>query len=303
MHTTNLAGVDLNLLVALEAMLDERNVTRAAQRVGLSQPAMSRALGRLRALFADPLFVRTSKGMAPTARAVALSGPLKRALAELEGVIRSPTFDPETARGRMRIAATDYAAVIVLPRVIGRYFAEAPHFDMEILPMDYESLAGLEAGDMDLAIGVFTEAPAGIYRQRLFTEDFACVVRAGHPVLRKKLTPEVFSALPHGLVTVLSTHKGNLMDAVVKHLGGGRRFALRLPHFLAAALIVAESDLILTLPRRLALRFAELAGLVLIDPPVRIAKVSISQLWHERHHHDPAHIWLRALMAEQTRDL
>ncbi len=302
MHETNLAGVDLNLLVALQALLEERSVTRAAHRVGLTQPAMSRALGRLRALFDDPLLVRATGGMAPTPRAESLSEPLRQTLAEVDRMIRRPTFEPATARGKLRITSTDYVTPVVLPRVLGRLFKEAPHLDLELQHWNRDSLRQLEDGSLDLAIGLFPDAPAGFYRQRLFSDDFACIVRAKHPVTREGLTLEAYTSLRHALITVAGEERG-AADAALERLGLTRRIALRIPHFLAAPLIVAESDLVLTLPRRLARRFARFANLTFMDPPVEIGGFTISQLWHERRHHDPAHLWLRALLAERTRRL
>jgi len=306
MHKVNLASIDLNLLVALQALLDEKNVTRAAAKVGLSQPAMSRALGRLRILFDDQLLVRTSKGMSPTPRGTALAEPLGKVLSGVDQMIQPPEFDPKTAEGRRRIATTGYGSLVMLPLVIGRFFQEAPKLNVDILNIHTDSIHDLETGAIDLAIGGLGVAtmPAGFYQQNLFDDRFVCVVRTGHPVLDRGLTLDTYTQLAHGLMTVTGDGPG-VVDDVLKRIGVKRRIALRLPHPLVAPIASSQSDLIFTLPERLALRLQQIAPVVVLDPPVEISSeigtFSVRQHWHERHHHDPAHIWLRNLLAESAR--
>ena len=306
MHKVNLSSVDLNLLVALQALLDEKNVTRAAARVGLSQPAMSRALGRLRDLFGDQLMVRTSKGMSPTPRGAALAEPLGKVLSGVDQMIQPPTFDPEVAEGRRRIATTGYGSLIMVPLIIGRFVREAPNLNLDVLNIHRDSINELETGAIDLAIGGLgvTNLPAGFYQQNLFEDRFVCVVRTKHPVIQKGLTLDTYIQLAHGLMTVTGDGPG-VIDDVLKRMGIRRRIALRIPHPLVAPIVAAESDLIFTLPERLAVRLQEVSPIAILEPPREISDdigvFSVRQHWHERHHHDPAHIWLRNLLAECVR--
>ncbi|KAB8314612.1 LysR family transcriptional regulator [Tolypothrix campylonemoides VB511288] len=299
MHEINLARLDLNLLMALHALLKERSVTRAAQTLGLSQSATSHALNRLRKLFDDPLLVRTSQGMIPTPRAENLLEPLRQILSEIEQLIQTPTFDPKTAQGTIQIVATDYATVVILPRVLKRVAEEAPHLDIECHHWREDTLEQLRNGAIDLALGGQNPPDSNEFNfQQLFVEDFVSIVRADHPVTQSEFTLEAFLAWSHALITVTNSRMGYI-DAVLKKLGVKRRILLRLPHFLSAPLIVAKTDLILTLPRRLAMLFAEFANLCLLDPPVELDKFNYIQVWHKRRQHEPMHTWLRELIASQ----
>jgi DNA-binding transcriptional LysR family regulator len=308
MHKVNLASVDLNLLVALQALLDEKNVTRAAAKVGLSQPAMSRALGRLRDLFDDQILVRTSKGMSPTPRGLALSDPLGKVLSGVDQMIQPPEFDPKTAEGRRRIATTGYGSLIMLPLVIGRFFLDAPKLNIDVLNVHNDTIGELETGAIDLAIGGLgvNNLPAGFFQQNLFEDRFVCLVRDGHPIVKKGLNLDDYSRLPHGLMTVTGDGPG-IVDDVLKRIGVQRRIALRLPHPMVAPIAAAESDLIFTLPQRLAIRLQEVSPCVILEPPEEITReigtFSIRQHWHERHHHDPGHAWLRNTLAECAREM
>ena len=297
MREVNLAGIDLNLLVALDALLAERSVTRAADRVGLSQPAMSRALGRLRDLFGDRLLVRTSSGLAPTPRAEALAQRLRAVLMEVGQIVRAPEFDPATLRGMARIAIPDYLGLLVLPALLRRLEREAPGLDIVLAPPRATTLNELEAGGPDLAIGNFPDVPAGFYGKPVMTDGFACLARRGHPALTEPLTPERFAGLRHALITVRDDRSPGAVDEALGRLGLTRRIALRVPNFLAAPLIVAETDLILTLPRRLAHWLAGRADVQVMEPPLDLGTFTILQLWHERRRDDPEHAWLRATAA------
>lgn len=300
MREVNLAGVDLNLLVALEALLEERGVTRAAARVGLSQPAMSRALGRLRDLFGDRLLVRTPAGLLPTPRAEALAEPLARALAELRSLLGPDGFDPATARGAVRIVTPDYGSLILLPSLLRRLSREAPGLDVEVLPMGTGADDGLREGRADLAIGRIARAGAGIYRQTLFEDGFACVLRAGHPAAGR-LDLETYLGLAHAFITITGQGRG-VVDGMLAERGLARRVALRIPHFVAASLVVSETDLVLTLPRRAAERLAADARLVVLDAPLPLGGFEVVQAWHERRQDDPAHAWIRRQVLAAARE-
>ncbi|HYH38748.1 MAG TPA: LysR family transcriptional regulator [Azospirillum sp.] len=297
MREVNLAGIDLNLLVALDALLAERSVTRAADRVGLSQPAMSRVLGRLRALFGDRLLVRSSAGLIPTPRAEALAPRLRAVLAEVGRIVQPPGFDPATVRGTARLAMPDYLGLLVLPALLHRLEREAPGLDIVLAPPRAGTLAELEAGDLDLAVGNFPQVPAGFFGRTVMTDGFACLARRGHPALAEPLTPERFAGLRHALITIRDDRSPGAVDEALARRGLTRRIALRVPNFLAAPLIVAETDLILTLPRRLAHWLAGRADVQVVEPPLELGTFAITQLWHERRRDDPEHAWLRATLA------
>lgn len=297
MREVNLAGIDLNLLVALDALLAERSVTRAAERVGLSQPAMSRALGRLRALFGDRLLVRTASGLVPTPRAEALAPRLRLVLAEVGQIVRAPAFDPAQLRGTARIGMPDYLSILVLPHLLRRLERDAPGLDIALAPPRATTPAELESGDLDLAVGNFPDVPAGFYGKTLDTDGFACVVRRGHPALAEPLTLPVFAGLRHALITIRDDRSPGAVDKALARLGLERRIAVRVPNFLAAPLIVAETDLVITLPRRLAQWLAGRADVAVLEPPLDLGTFSIMLLWHERRSDDAEHAWLRATLA------
>jgi len=295
MQKVDLSGIDLNLLTLLEALLETRNVTRAGDRLDLSQPAASRALQRLRNAFGDPLFVRTPGGLIPTPRVEELREPLERALAAVRDVIAPRAFDPKTATGAVRLAVPDVDAATLVPRLLAAFAMAAPELDIELSARSRDTFGLLAADHVDLALGVFDTAPAGFRRQRLYTDTMVCIVRRGHPVLKRGLTLERFAAMKHALITITGEGGGVVDDALAaKRLT--RRIALRIPSFLAAPLVVARSDLVVTMPRHAATEFAALAPLVLVEPPLRLPAFDVSQLWHERHHADARHAWLRRIV-------
>lgn len=299
MRKTDLGSVDLNLLKLLDALLKERSVTYAGNRLGLSQPAASRALGRLRRLLQDPIVVRTRKGMEPTPRALALEAPLTRLLTEAQNIITPVLFDPATAQGRFAIASIDHMALMVLPSVISRLERLAPGLDLEIRSSRGDNVELVARGDAGLAIGVFSDdvLSAGFFRRNLYDEDLVCMVRRGHPALLEEWTAERFVALSHVLVAI--TGKGEaLIDTALARQGLSRRVAVRLPYFLAAPMLVAESDMVLSLPRRLAQRMAQMLPLAVLELPLQTDSFVLSMIWHERTHSDPAHTWLRQQIVE-----
>jgi DNA-binding transcriptional LysR family regulator len=295
MQKVDLSGVDLNLLTLLEALFETRNVTRAGDRLDLSQPAASRALQRLRNAFRDPLFVRTPGGLIPTPRAEHLREPLARALAAVRDVIAPRAFDPKTAIGAVRLAVADVDAATLVPRLLAALATAAPGLDVELSARSRDTLGLLAADQVDLALGVFDSAQAGYRRQRLYTDTMVCIVRRGHPVLKRGLTLERFAAMKHALITITG-EGGGVVDDALAAKGLARRIALRIPSFLAAPLVVARSDLVVTMPRHAATEFAALAPLALLEPPLKLAAFDVSQLWHERHHADARHAWLRRIV-------
>jgi len=300
-HDAELAGLDLNALVVLDALLDERHVTRAASRLGRTQSAVSHALAKLREAFGDPLLVRSASGLVLTARAEAIAPALRRALDGVKQAIRGePRFDATTARRTFRIATVDYAELILLPRLAARLAIDAPGIDLWVVPVPDGDLGpALAAADVDLALGVWSAPawPAGFYQRRLFDEDFRCVVRTGHPAAAQRLTLARFCELNHLLVAPRGT-PGSRVDDRLAELGRTRRIAVRVPHFLIAPHVVAASDLVATIPSRLARLYAEAVGLELLAPPFEMTGFTIAMAWHERLHQDPGHRWLRERLVE-----
>lgn len=293
MQNTDLRNLDFQQLLALRALVEQRSVSRAAAALNLSQPAMSRILARLRTLFGDPLLARSRKGLVATARAHALVEPLARLLDDAAGLIAPQRFDPAAARGEWRIAANDYAAQVVLPGLFGILRGETPGMETNVRPNDAAALEDLEAGRLDLALGVFRDAPAGFYRQDLVRDGFVALMRKDHPAARAKLSLPVYLKLSHLFVTLTGGGIG-AVDAALARLGQKRRIAARVSTFMAVPGILRATDFVLSLPGLLADHLCRDAGLRKMPLPFRTPAFSVAQLWHQRRHADAAHTWLRA---------
>ncbi len=303
-----LAGIDLNLVLALDALLAERHVTRAATRLGITQSAASHALARLRDVLGDPLLVRgTRASMIPTPRAEQLAPAIHKVLADLAGALRGDdVFDPATAKRTFRIGAIDYVELVLMRPLIERVARIAPGIDFWV-----HNFAGgvdevLETAAVDLVL-VPSRTTTGArlthaYEKVLFDEGFTCVMRAGHPLAGQRLTLARYCSAAHVLVAPRGT-PGSLVDTALAAEGRSRRIALALPHFLAVPHIVAGSDLIATLASRVASQFAGLLDLVTAPPPFPMPKFQISLAWHERFQHDAAHRWLRDQIVAVSKDL
>jgi DNA-binding transcriptional LysR family regulator len=295
----NLGGIDLNLLPVLDALLIERSVTRAARRVGLSQPATSHALARLRAIIGDPLLVRTPRGMMPTARAQALVGPVREALSIVGGALASaPPFDPARVRRRFFISASDYAEFVLLPRLVAALARAAPGVEVWAQPFKESWAADLARGDVDVVVAPLrglgdTQGAVGVRAQQLFEDRFVCVMRRAHPLATKKLTLERFARADHALVAPRGKPGGVVDDVLAAH-GLERRVVVAVPHFLVAPYILAETDLILTVAERVARAMVRGLPLVLVAPPLPVPGLTMSLLWHERQDADPGLAYLRA---------
>lgn len=290
----NLRAIDLNLLVVLDALLHERNLTRAAARLPMSQPAMSHALARLRALLGDPLFHRTRGGLRPTPHALALEAPLRDMLAQVRRLLAGAVFEPAASRRAFRLAMSDYGASVLLPPLMRRLRRDAPGIDLEI---SYASrsgmIAGVADGQLDLALAVFGETPAEIQRAVLFEESFVCVAdaAAGLPS-----TLADYLARPHVLVAASQDQRAAEVDAALARIGQSRRVALRLPHWTAAPAVLAGTDLVLTVARRAV--EPPPAGLTVGPVPFAIAPLGFEMIWHQRADADAGLGWLRALLGQ-----
>lgn len=293
-----LSELDLNLLVAFDALLQEGSVTRAARRVGVSQPAMSNALRRLRTALGDELMVRAGGGMVPTPRALELHGPVRAALATLHRALNHDgRFDPSSAKRAFRIASSDYAEMVLLPGLVEGLRQQAPGVDLTVRAMGGElPRTALSGGGLDLAIGVFRDVPAGHVQQALFRDRFVCVARQDHPALADGLDLDTYCELDHVLISATGRGPG-VVDHFLEQQGRSRRVALRVPHFIVAPMVIARTDMVLTLASRLACRLAPMLGLQVLPPPLDLPTFTIRQLWHERYRHDAGHRFLRAQVA------
>lgn len=297
MKDTALHEIDLNLLVSLDALLREASVTRAAQRVGVTQPAMSQALARLRTTFDDPLLVRAGRGMVPTALGARLGPPLSSLLGQLDDLIRErAAFRPDTSTRTFRIACLSHFSALHLPALLASVRASAPGVAVVVTHVSYDTLsAELEGGTVDLGIGVFTDQPAGQMQRKLHEERFLSVLRGSHPALAAWCL-DSFLAYPHGLLTTTGRGTG-AVDGALARLGRERTIAVRIPHFMAAGAVAASSDAIFTVAGRLAYAFAEQYDVAVVEPPLELSVYPVVMRWHRRRHQDPAHRWFRAQVA------
>ncbi|MCQ4158667.1 LysR family transcriptional regulator [Roseomonas sp. GC11] len=287
--------LDLNLLKTLDALLEERSVTRAAARLGLTQPAVSGMLTRLRDAFGDPLFIRAQRGIVPTPRAQELAAPLRQALSGIEAMLQPAAFDPARADFTLGIAATDYALRAILVPFMAALRARAPGIRVAVLPVQAARLPEqLERGEIHLALVTPESLPPGLRARRLFEERYVCALRAGHPAAAAPLDLDRFCALDHAMVSLTGGGFLGVTDEALARLGRQRRVSLSVMSFLALVEILRESDLIAVVPERLV---AGAAGLALRPPPLDIPGFTKLAVWHERTQRDPGHRWVRALLA------
>lgn len=299
----DLSAINLNLLAALAALLEEANVTRAAARLGVTQSAMSHTLRELRALLGDRLLVRGPRGMLRTPRAEALRGPLRRGLAELERVVAGHVgWDPATASRSFRVATGDYVSVRLLPPLLERLGRDAPRVDLDIRAADLQrNSAQLETGELDLLVALDDVDAPGLRRRALLHDRFACLVRAGHPQVADGLDLDLYCRLPHVLIAPRGD-SGSFVDSALAAMGRRRRVALRVPYFLVAPLVVARSDMVLTAPVLLARELAAHYPLQIVPAPLDLPGFTLHLVWHERFEDDPGHRWLRDAMVAVGRD-
>lgn len=298
----HLASVDLNLLVAFDALLAERHVTRAGRRIGLSQSATSHALTRLRELFDDPLFVRSAGGMQPTARAESLAAPVRRALvAAEEALAAARPFDPATTVREVRVVAGDFAELVLVPSVARRLEVEAPGIDLDVLPASGDAYGMLRRAEAELVLGLArgSERTAGLHHAVLFDEGFACLVRRGHPLTRGRMTLKRWLGARHAMIAP-GGRRGGVVDDLLAGRGVSRRIAVLVPHFLVAPFVIAETDLVLTLPERVARLFAGVLPIEVLRPPIEVPGFTISCSWHERSDADACLAWVRGVFVDEA---
>lgn len=299
----NIAAVNLNLLVAFDALFEELSVTRAARRAGVTQPAMSNTLSQLRALFGDALFTRHRTGLTPTARAKELAEPIRKGLGLLQGALTGHRFDPATSQRRFVIATSDYVELVLLPALLRRLQKQAPQVRLQLRPWGlHEAPAELARGEVDLMLGFYDKLPAHHYEQSLFDDEYVCVVRRHHPTVKNKLTLSQYLELSHVLVSALPDGQGSV-DRALAALGKKRNVGARVSHFLTVPVLISQTDFVAALDRRVAVAFARPLGLKLFPPPLKLPKGTIGQVWHEQQNTDAGQRWLRALIADVAAEL
>jgi DNA-binding transcriptional LysR family regulator len=289
----NVHDLDLNLLRVFDSVLHERGVTPAAARLGLTQPAVSNALARLRAVFGDALFVRTPGGMDPTPFARELAEPVRQALALLESALaHGPGFDPATSTRAFRFYMSDLGQIEFLPPLVERVQRAAPGVRLEAVGLDLEDISdALAAGALDLAMGFLPGLAPPVQRQSLFRDPYLCLMRADHPSIGERLTKKLFLEASHALVTYRGGHR--VIEEALERAGIARRIALRVPHFTVVPMVLERTDLILTLPARVARVFERRGKLKALTPPMPIPPAEVAVHWHERFEADPGNRWLR----------
>lgn len=291
---SDIRTLDLNLLKTLDALLDERNVTRAAQRLSLTQPAVSGMLNRLRDYFDDPLFVRTPHGIVPTLRARAMAAPIKQILSDINILLKPAQFDPLTETLTFTVAATDYALKAVIVPFIAALRARAPGIRVRVVPVEPEQLTTqFEQGKIDLALLTPDSTPDNLHNRPLYNEEYVCLMRHDHPDAHQALTLDRFCALEHVLVSYKGENFWGVTDDALADVGRKRQIGLSVSSFLVLPDILAISEMIAVVPARLAYTDPRMH---VVSPPLPIAGFTKSMAWHERTHRDAAHQWLRNLV-------
>ena len=299
----NLASLDLNLLVALEALLEEGSVGRAAERVSLSQPAMSHALKRLRTLVRDPLLVRVGPKMQLTARADALRLPLREILSRTKALLESEPFDPRRSTRTFRISVSDNATDLLLPALLQRLEHDAPNVSLRIQAGERSALDQGELGrNLDIAVACYPKNFPGFYQRRLFTDRDACAIRRNHPLRKRLRRRKEFLAARH-VAVVGRTVTEDPVDSWLRHEGLTRNVALTVPHYLQALHVVAQSDLTAVIPERLIRAYAGALGLEAAVVPLDVGTFDEFLLHPAATHSDPGCVWLRGLLVDIARSL
>lgn len=287
--------LDLDLLRVFDHLHRERHLTRAARLLGLSQPAVSRALTRLRDALGDPLFVRAPRGIVPTPRADDLAPEVREILRRATALTQPAQLDPRVLDRTFVLASVDLLEADLLPRLAALLANEAPHVAITSRPIGVDAGEALSSGRVDLAIGVRSNVPPDAMSTHLFEDDFVCVVRRGHPALKKKLTLQQFASLSHVLISPAGT-PGSVVDEALATHGLTRRIAVRTHTFLAAPRVVASTDHVLTGPRRVLTMMSRVDGLRVFSPPVALRGFAVLMAWHPRMQADPVHAWLRGVV-------
>jgi len=299
----DLRELDLNLLVVFNQLLRDRNVSATAEALGVTQPAVSNALKRLRAVLKDELFLRTSRGMQPTPYALHLAEPVIYALNTLQSAFsKRDTFDPQSSTRKFQIAMTDIGEMYFMPPLMEALSKQAPNVSISTLRPNAGNLQDdMESGTVDVALGLLPDLKAGFFQRRLFRHKYVCVFRRGHPIAKSPMSLKQFSDLGHVGVVAANTGHGEV-DGLLDRAGIKRKMRLVVPHFVAVGHILQSTDLIATLPERFAERCKVPFDLVTSPHPARLPDIAINLFWHAKYNRDPGNMWIRQLFVELFSD-
>lgn len=293
----DLNDFDLNLLIVFNQLLIERSVSKVAENLGLSQPAASNALARLRKLTGDTLFLRTTRGMEPTPFAQQLAEPIAYALGLIHGAVNQrATFDPATAKRAFTVGMTDIGEIYFLPKLMEELARDAPGITMSTVRSTAVNLRDeMEAGQINLAIGLLPQLKAGFFQRRLFRQSYVCMFRKGHGLDKRRVALSEFSSAQHVVVVSEGTGHGKV-DELLERGGVARNVVLTVPHFVAVGHILQHSDMVATVPERLAQALVGPFNLAYVKHPAPLPEIAINMFWHAKYNKDPANEWLRALI-------
>ena len=295
---------DLNLMPVFLALMEERNVTRAAERLGITQPALSNALNRLRDTLRDPLFIRERYGMRPTQLAEEMAPVIRTALAQFdELILGQQEFDPEKASRLFTVAPNSYVEFVLMPEVVARLRERADGIKLRLIPFGSDlSETGAVSGTTEMVLGRITDPPDNMVVQHLMDDGLACVVRADHPEIGDSILKEDYERLKHVNVLPPGRLRAGLFQALEQR-GLRREVAVSVTHFLAVPEMIAATDYCTTLPRQICRRLARDTRLKILPAPADLGTFPVEIAWHVRYRHDPAHRWLRSLISEVAREI
>lgn len=297
---SDIRTLDLNLLKAFDALMDEKSVTKAAQHLSVTQPAMSGMLVRLREHFADPLFVRVQRGIEPTNRALVLASPVKQVLNQINAFLQPAQFDPQSAELTLSIACTDYALRAVIKPFLTALKQQAPHIKVALYSINEETAqTQLEKGILDFVLVTPSFTPPDVHHSHLYQEEYICIMHQDHPLAAQtELSLEQFCAYEHALVSYHGGAFSGITDESLAQLGKLRSVTLSVQNFLILPELLESTDMIAMVPKRLV---SHLPNIKCFEPPFAVQGFTKTLAWHERTHHDPAYKWLRELIAESCR--
>lgn len=292
-----LSDIDLNQLVLFQQLMVERRVSKVAENLGLTQPAVSNTLAKLRRQFGDDLFVRTAGGMMPTPFAEQLAEPIGYALGMIHSGLNQHTrFDPASVKRTVTIGMTDIGEIVFLPELVERLRREAPGVSLNTVRTTVTNLREeMEAGKVDLAIGPLPQLKAGFFQRRLFRQRYVCLFRKGHPLDRKRLSLADFKAAEHLVIVSAGTGHGKV-DELIRRAGVERSVRLTVPHFVSVGHILSRTDMVATVTERLAESLVKPFDLQFLPHPIELPEVAINVFWHAKVHRSATHQWLRGLV-------
>lgn len=295
-----MTNFDLNLLRIFDALWRHGHLGHASEELELSQPALSHSLKRLREQLGDVLFVKAHSGMQPSARAVQLAPVVQQLLSMVrESVLTTPAFEPKSARRTFTIAMSDVGEMVFLPRLLSQITRESPSVNVNTVSMSPRDMAeAMQRGQVDLALGYFPDLKGSdMFQQRLFGHSFVCLVRHDHPVIQGTLSQEQFLAVPHAVVHTEGRSQ-EIVEEFFKKRDIVRRGLLNCPHFLSIPMVIASTDMLITVPEPVGQVFAKIGNLQMLEPPYLFPEYDVKQNWHRCQHDDPGNKWLRSVVVK-----